>query len=133
MGEESFLELIERAGGMTEQEAREAAGATLRTLAERITPGEAMDVAVFLPAEFREVLTSGPRTPEPFGPDEFVRRVAKRESTDGGTATRHVRAVFAALGKVASRDALSNLREQLSKDFDPLLEVAWTADGWGPS
>jgi hypothetical protein len=40
MGEEGFLELVDLAGGMTQHEAREAARATLRTLAERITPGE---------------------------------------------------------------------------------------------
>lgn len=132
MGEEGFLELIEQAGGMTRQEAREAARATLRTLAERITPGEAEDVAVFLPGELREHLASGPDIPELFSVDELVRRVAKRESTDGGTATRHVHAVFAALGRVASLDALSDLGAQLSKDFDPLLDVAWAAHGVAP-
>jgi uncharacterized protein (DUF2267 family) len=55
---------------------------------------------------------------------EFARRVAEREGVDGKTAERHVRAVFVALGKVASLDALSNLEAQLSNDFGPLLELA---------
>jgi uncharacterized protein (DUF2267 family) len=129
MGEQGFLELIEQAGGMTRQEAREAARATLRTLAERITRGEAEDVAVFVPGEFRELLASGGETPEQLSVDEFVRRVARREGVDGRTAVRHVRSVFIALGKAASRDALSNLAAQLSADFYPLLEVAWRGGG----
>jgi hypothetical protein len=44
-------------------------------------------------------------------------------------AVRHVRSVFTALGKAASRDSLSNLAAQLSADFHPLLEVAWRRGG----
>jgi uncharacterized protein (DUF2267 family) len=121
--EEEFLEFVERAAGITRQEAREAVRATLRTLAERITRGEAEDIAVFLPGAFRELLASAGELAEPFDVDEFVRRVARREGVDGRTATRHVRAVFTALAQLASLDALSNLAAQLSNDFEPLLEV----------
>jgi uncharacterized protein (DUF2267 family) len=130
VGEETFLELVEQAAGITRAEAREAVRATLRTLAERITRGEAEDVAVFVPGEFRELLASGPETAEQFSVDELVRRVARREGVDGRTAVRHVRAVLTALGQAASLDALSNLAAQLSTDFDPLLEVAWRRGGF---
>jgi uncharacterized protein (DUF2267 family) len=129
MGEEAFLEQVEQAAGITRQEARDAVRATLRTLAERITRGEAEDVAVFVPGEFRELLASGRETAEQFSVDEFVRRVARREGVDGRTAVRHARSVFTALGKAASPDALSNLAAQLSADFSPLLEVAWRRGG----
>ena len=129
VGEETFLDAVEQAAGITRQEAGEAVRATLRTLAERITRGEAEDVAPFVPGEFREILASGAETAEPFGAAEFVRRVARREGIDGRTAVQHVRAVFTALGKAASPDALNNLAAQLSKDFDPLLEAAWRAGG----
>lgn len=127
--EEEFLELVERAGDITRQEAREAVRATLCVLAERITHAEAEDVAVFVPGGYRELLTSVAEPAEPFSVDEFVRRVARREGIDGSTAIRHVRAVFTALGKTASLDALSNVAAQLSTDFDPLLEVAWRRNG----
>lgn len=129
MGKETFLDAVEQAAGITRQEAGEAVRATLRTLAERITRGESEDVAPFIPDEFREILASGGETAEPFGAAEFVRRVARREGIDGRAAIQHVRAVFTALGKAASPDALNNLAAQLSKDFDPLLEVAWRAGG----
>lgn len=124
-----FLELVERAGDLTRKEAQEAVRATLCTLAERITRGEAEDVAVFVPGAYRKLLTSVGEPAERFSVDEFVRRVARREGIDGRTATRHVRAVFTALARTASLDALSNLAAQLSSDFDPLLEGAWRGEG----
>jgi uncharacterized protein (DUF2267 family) len=132
VAEEAFLELVERAGGIAPRQAREAVRATLCTLAERITRGEAEDLAVFVPPEYRALLTSAGEPPERFGVDEFVRRVARREGLDSRTATRHVRAVFTALGQAASRDALSNLAAQLSTDFDPLLEAARRAGAVAP-
>jgi uncharacterized protein (DUF2267 family) len=123
MAESQFLELVERAAGIGREEARKAVHPTLCTLAERITRGEAEDIAVLVPGEFRELLTGSPHRAEPFGVAEFVHRVADREGVDGATAERHVRAVFIALGRVASLDALSNLEDQLS-DFGPLLELA---------
>ena len=124
MAESQFLQLVAQAAGVASGEARQAARATLCTLAERITRGEAEDIAAFLPGEFRDLLAGGPGPAEPFGVSEFVRRVAEREEVDGKTALRHVRAVFIALGRLASLDALSSLEEQLSNDFGPLLELA---------
>jgi len=123
MAESQFLELVEHAAGIPREEAREAVRATLCTLAERITHGEAQDIAVFVPGEFRDLLASASNRAEPFGVAEFVHRVADREGVDGVTAERHVRAVFIALRRVASLDAISNLEDQLS-DFRPLLELA---------
>jgi uncharacterized protein (DUF2267 family) len=122
--ETQFLELVEHAADITPEAAREAVRATLSTLAKRITHGQAEDLSAFIPVEFRDCLTAGPHPAEPFGVAEFVRRVAAREGVDGRTAMRHVRAIFVALGRVASPDALSSLEEQLSNDFGPLLELA---------
>ncbi len=44
----TFLEIIEQAAGTTWEEAERAARATLQTLAERMTLGEAEDIAAFL-------------------------------------------------------------------------------------
>ena len=124
MGEATFIELVEADAGIGPAEARRAVRATLATLGERITRGEAEDVAPFVPSEFRELFTSASGSAEPFGVAEFVHRVAEREGVDGKTAERYVRAVFVALSAVASLDALSNLEAQLSNDFGPLLELA---------
>jgi uncharacterized protein (DUF2267 family) len=120
----AFLEIVERAGGMTRLEAERATNATLRTLADRITLGEAEDIAAFLPRELRGVLTSVPEPAEPFGLDEFVRRVAEREQVDRDTAYRDVHAVFVALGRAVAPGELNDMAAQLSRDFAPLLEAA---------
>ncbi len=120
----TFLEIIEQAAGITREEAEGAARATLQTLAERITLGEAEDIAGFLPKELRGVMTSVPEPAESFGLDEFVRRVAEREQVDRDTAYAHVRAVFEALAQAVAPGELSDMAAQLSKDYKPLLQDA---------
>ena len=124
MREPTFLELIEQAAAVTPGQARVAARATLCTLAERIGRGEALDLAPFIPGEFRDLLLSAPEHPEWLGVAQFVHRVAERQGVPGTTALRHVRAVLAAIVQFASLDALSNLAEVLGNDFEPMLDVA---------
>ncbi|HWF33941.1 MAG TPA: DUF2267 domain-containing protein, partial [Solirubrobacteraceae bacterium] len=112
----SFLEIIEENAGLTPPEAERAARATLSTLGERITRGEADDIAAFLPRELREALTSAPEPAEPFGLDEFLRRVAEREGVDEETALSHARAVFVALGQAVAGGELRDMAAQLPKD-----------------
>jgi uncharacterized protein (DUF2267 family) len=85
MAESQFLELVEHAAGIGREEARQAVRAILCTLAERITRSEAEDIAVFVPGEFRELLTGSPHRAEPFGVAEFVHRVADRGGTCGSS------------------------------------------------
>jgi uncharacterized protein (DUF2267 family) len=124
MAQASFLETVEQTGGITREEAERAVRATLRTLAERITRGQAEDIAAFLPRELRGLLTSVPEPAESFGLDEFVRKVAERERVDEATASRHVQAVFTALAQAVPPAELRATAAQLSRDFDPLLEAA---------
>lgn len=120
----TFLELVEETGGLTREEAERAVQATLRTLGERITRGEADDVAAFLPRELRKVLVSVPEPAEAFGLGEFLRRVAEREGVDRQTAQRHAEAVFVALGHAVAPGELRDMVAQLPKDFEPLLKAA---------
>jgi uncharacterized protein (DUF2267 family) len=120
----TFLDIIEKTGGLTPPEAERAARAVLETLAERITGGEARDVAVFLPRELRGLLESGPEPAEGFGLDEFLRRVAEREGVDQETAEEHARAVFTALGVAVAPGELRDMVAQLPRDFTPLLRAA---------
>jgi uncharacterized protein (DUF2267 family) len=137
----AFVATIARAGSMTQEEATRAARATLETLGERISPGEAEDVARRLPEELRPTLRSD-GGPQAFGADEFIRRVAEREGTDERTARTHAEAVFAALGSVLSEKELSDVDSELPGDYDFLRNAAesrpplvvgqaqprWTAD-----
>jgi uncharacterized protein (DUF2267 family) len=121
MRQEAFLALVQRAAGISPQQAEAAARATLRTLAERITLGDAEDVAAFLPSQLRGDLLSAPEPVEPYGVDEFVRRVAARERVDRDTAEQHVRAVFAALRQAVAPAELRDVAAQFAMDFAPLL------------
>jgi uncharacterized protein (DUF2267 family) len=120
----TFLTTIEQTGGLDRPESERAAAAVLRTLAERITRGEAEDIAAFLPEEVRPLLMSVPEPAEAFDHHEFIRRVAEREGVDQQTAFDHTRAVFTALGAAVAPGELRDMVSQLPADFEPLLAAA---------
>lgn len=120
MDHERFIDLVAHAVGGDRETAERATRATLQTLAERITAGEARHLAAELPPELAPWLATGPE-PDPFDVDELLRRVAEREGVDIVAAERHVRAVLAVLGQAVSDHELGDLAAQLPKDFAPLL------------
>jgi uncharacterized protein (DUF2267 family) len=65
----SFVNVVEQVGGLTPEEADRAIEATLETLAERITGGEARDIAESLPKGMRGFLAD---TREEALPDEYA-------------------------------------------------------------
>jgi uncharacterized protein (DUF2267 family) len=119
-----FLSTVEQVGGLSREQAERAIEATLRTLAERITGGEAEDVAAFLPKEVRTYLFPTREEAERFGLDDFYRRVAEREGVDRRTAAAHARAVFVALGVAVAPGELRDMAAQLPKEYEPLLQAA---------
>src|SRR4051794_30804737 len=118
-----FLSLIEREAGVSRSDAERAARATLQTLGERLSSGQARDIADQLPPELGEVLANDSNA-QPLDAEEFVRRFAQREDTDVVTAERHARAVFAALGRAVTPDELADMASELPKDFAQLLANA---------
>jgi uncharacterized protein (DUF2267 family) len=124
-----FLTTVEQTAGISREQASRAVTATLRTLAERISGGEAREVALFLPAELRPLLDQTPELAEGLDFDDFLRRVAEREGVDRRTALEHARAVFVALGVAVAPGELRDMAAQLPKEFEPLLEAAGTGRG----
>ncbi|MCW2984537.1 MAG: hypothetical protein JWR63_2107 [Conexibacter sp.] len=120
----TLITLVERLAGLDPPAAERATEATLRTLAERITGGEAGDIASFLPREMRGWMVPVPEPAEPFDRQELVRRVAEREGVDPRTAEEHVRAVFQMLGFAVAPGELRDMASQLPQDFEDLLEAA---------
>jgi uncharacterized protein (DUF2267 family) len=117
---EQFFTTVAQAARIGLQRAERATEATLQTLADRIDAGEARDLAIELPDEIAPWLAT--TTPaERLDIDEFLRRVAERESVDIETAERHVAAVFIALQRAVSPQEFADLRAELPKDFTPLL------------
>lgn len=127
MQRDRILDAIARKAGLESRDAAErAAVATLRTLGEHVSAGEAEDIAAELPDVLGSAVTTrSDETPEEFSPDEFVRRVVERENADVGNeeATVHVRAVMAALAEAGLSNELGDAREQLPNEFATLFET----------
>jgi uncharacterized protein (DUF2267 family) len=120
MDYKDFVDNVAEAIDGDPRAAERAVRATLQTLGERIGADESRRLVAELSPELGPWLhTAG--GPAAFDAEEFVRRVAGRESVDPVTAERHVRAVLIALSRVVSNDEYSHLKGRLSKDYAPLL------------
>ncbi|MGH2841395.1 MAG: DUF2267 domain-containing protein [Solirubrobacteraceae bacterium] len=92
----AFISFVEQAAGADRERAERAARATLETIAERISAGEARHLAAQLSPELSPWLHAETRS-EPLDVDELLRRVAAREGVDLPTTERDSRIVLAAL------------------------------------
>jgi uncharacterized protein (DUF2267 family) len=127
--EEQFLTTVAQHARLSWEAAERATEATLTTLAERLSAGEARDLAAKLPPEIARWLRAEDQAGG-FGADEFMRRVAEREGTDPATAARHARAVFAALARAVGPREVADMTSELGKGYAPLL--AGTDDAGEP-
>jgi uncharacterized protein (DUF2267 family) len=117
---ERFMAIVQEAAGLDRQSAERATQAVLRTLAERLSAGQARDLAEALAPELGPWLGTDSGA-EPFDADEFIRRVAKREDVDPKLAERHARAVLLALSRSVSTEEFDDIVAELPKSFAPLL------------
>jgi uncharacterized protein (DUF2267 family) len=118
-----FIATVEEEANVAHDDAERAARATLETLGERISAGEARDIAEQLPEQLRQALIDG-RDPQPFDAGEFVHRVAVREGVGEPLAKEHARAVFAALGRAIDDKELADMRAQLPSSFSDFMVAA---------
>jgi len=115
---DEFLAQVQQAAGIDSREqAEQAVHATLRTLSERISGGQAKDLAVYLPAAVRTELMAASEEAEPFGREEFVDRIAAIESIDRPTAERHARAVLTAVRDSVPKWEVADTLDQLPSDI----------------
>lgn len=122
MHEEEFIETVRREAHLESTEvAGDVTTATLRTLGERITDGEASDVARHLPENEAETLTDAAGEAEPFSLDEFTARVSDRADVDESDVVAATRGVAAALS-TAAPDEFETACEQLPAEFDVIVE-----------
>ncbi|GAB3329526.1 DUF2267 domain-containing protein [Micromonospora halotolerans] len=91
--------------------------ATLETLAERITGGQARDLASQLPEELRGLVDRPTEDPERFGLAEFLERVQSRSGVDRQVATDGAHAVLDTLRESASAKEYGDLVDQLPQEF----------------
>ena len=127
MNRDDLLDHVEELAGLDSRgEAEGATLATLRTLGEHVSAGEAGDLADGLPGDLAGAVTDrSDETPESFSVETFADRVAERErdgDVDRAEATVHVRAVMAALAESGLERELQEAREQLPNEFATLFE-----------
>ncbi len=103
----------DRIGPAQPDEARRAITATLETLGERVSGGEASDLAEQLPEELKGPLQQASEDNEEFSLDEFLRRVGEREDVETDAARDHASAVMTVLKEAVSGGELDNIRAQL--------------------
>jgi uncharacterized protein (DUF2267 family) len=120
----TFMSIVEQEAGISREQAERATRAVLETLSERLTRGEALDIAAFLPELLRPWLTWAPEPAERFDLETFLRRVASRAQLDESRALAVTEAVFAALGAAVAPGELRDMAAQLPRDYDGLLDAA---------
>lgn len=131
---QDFIDAVATRAKVSTDEAATLTRATLQTLADRISAGQAENLAYQLPEGLDDHLRQPPphRRKEPansFGLDEFVRRVADRPAIDRERAGAGVSAVLTTLREAVSRDQFEDAVAQLPKEFQQVIEPVGARGG----
>lgn len=126
---DEFIEGVSQRANIPPDEAVVLARATLETLSERISGGEARDLAGQLPRALQAALLPSREPAEQFRIEEFIRRVSERAVLDTPLAWEGARAVIATLRDAVSANEFDDVIAQLPKDFRELLTPVsrWSA------
>ncbi|MEH0830157.1 MULTISPECIES: DUF2267 domain-containing protein [unclassified Micromonospora] len=128
MNYDTFVDQIARRTRTGSERAVELTHATLETLAERLTGGEVLDLAIQLPTPLQLVLKPSPslEAAQRFGAAEFVARVGQRAGVDEAAARKAVQAVFCTLREAVTGGEFDDLVTQLPRDYREMVEPALT-------
>lgn len=126
MNHTEFIQLVATSPTVSPTQAEPIARAALQTLAERISGGQARDLASQLPEELRGYVRKPHESPEPFGLAEFFERVQARAAVDLQSATDGTRAVLDTLREAVSAKEYGDFVSQLPKEFWQLTGPAAT-------
>ncbi|MCU1660708.1 MAG: hypothetical protein JWR58_773 [Pseudonocardia sp.] len=119
---EAFVARVADRAGMTVEEADRLTSAVLETLAQRIAPGEAADLAARLPLALQEPLRRGAAAPRHrMGVADFVIRVAERAGLDLTRAVRGIPAVFRVLRDDVGEEFV-DVTVQLPEEYRTLVD-----------
>jgi uncharacterized protein (DUF2267 family) len=118
---DEFMAKVAQGAGISREAAEALTAGTLRTLAERISRGEAEDLAAQLPSELQGHLVKPQEPAEPFGLEEFLRRISERTGLDRDEVFAQVGAVFATLREAVTPGELDDVAAQLPQDLRGLI------------
>ncbi|MFI6265309.1 DUF2267 domain-containing protein [Micromonospora sp. NPDC051006] len=137
---QDFINAVATRAKVSTDQAATLTRATLKTLGDRISAGQAEDLAYQLPDGLDDHLRKPPpnrreEQARSFGLDEFVRRVAEadRPAIDRALAGAGVRAVLTTLREAVTRDEFENAVAQLPTEFQQVIEPVGAGGGQRPS
>ncbi|MFJ8578241.1 DUF2267 domain-containing protein [Micromonospora sp. NPDC093277] len=117
-----FVEAVSRRAELPTGQAATICRAVLQTLAERVTAGEADDLAVQLPDELGGYLAAPTAGASTGGGVTFLRQVAERAGVDPAVAEVGTHAVIATLREAVTVGEFQDLVAQLPKGFDAMVD-----------
>lgn len=122
MDKDHFEKTVSERAGVPREAAGTRIRAVLRTLSERLTRGEANDLAAQLPKEIKNALAdSSEPTADRFGADEFVSRVSHRAEVPPDEARKATEAVFSTVRDAVSEGEFRDAMSQLPAEYEELV------------
>ena len=129
---QDFINAVALRAKVSTDQAETLTRATLENLADRISAGQAENLAYQLPegldGHLRRPLRREHATSSA-GLDEFMRRVADRPDIDRALAGTAVRAVLTTLREAVTRDLFEDTVAQLPADFRQVIEPVGAGGG----
>jgi uncharacterized protein (DUF2267 family) len=119
---EQFVDAVAERAGLPRPAAERLTHAALRVLAERISGGEAEDLAAQLPRELKADLDPPEENAQSFDADEFSRRMAERSGLTGTEAEAALIAVLTTLREAVTSGEFDDVVSQLGEEFAQLVE-----------
>ena len=124
LSHEDFISLVQTRADLSFESANEGTRAVLSTLAERISGGEAMDIAAELPPELGAYLEKQQGAPaESFDEADFYARVSERMGTDPRRARRVTEEVISVMENAISRGEISDAKSELPSRLKELIKT----------
>ncbi len=123
MAELRFFDRVAEGAGVSPDLGEPLTEATLGTLTERLSGGEAADLAVRMPDQLRPYLIKSREFADVFSFDEFVRRVAVRAGVDADVAERGIQAVLRTMPSIVGQREFEEALSQLPREFWKLTQT----------
>jgi uncharacterized protein (DUF2267 family) len=118
---QTFTRTAAERAGLPEPTVERVEHATLRTLGDRISGGEAKDLAAQLPGPLKGDLETVPEQAEAFDVDEFIRRVAERGHVGSEEARTGAVAVLTTVREAVTPGELDDVLSQLPQEYRELV------------
>lgn len=128
---DAFLAKAAERSGVSPDVAETLTRATFEVLADRISGGEAQDLAEPLPEPLKSWLRTDEEIAKGYGPNSFVRRVADRAEVPHELAEAGIRAVLATLREAVGDQEFRDATAQLPREYDVLLSTPADPGGAG--